>query len=288
MLFVVGYAGISQAEESRWAEDARTLLDNAKSRRTLDNIKLVAKQIASLTRYSKPDDLEAQSLRKELVEGLISIPGHAQFFADEIERTRLEVDHSVMFSDRRNDYDSMRSEYLTVFLPNLPSPETIQVLGHYLYDDRDPRPISSPKQDWASPPPNMTHASTSLAQIGLREPPVGSEVDCLTKPESLAKQRAWFEDVKTGKRTFSFKGQTVEYRFKPDGTWDTIPISNPPDDGIKLPKPIPKPAPEKSLEQPIQPAASDAARQWLPWLWIPALAIAAAGWWRFRRRGTSL
>jgi hypothetical protein len=51
------------------------------------------------------------------------------------------------------------------------------------------------------------------------------------KLEALASYRAWWEEVKSGQRTFSFKGQVVEYRFRPDGTWDTIPIANPPVDG---------------------------------------------------------
>ena len=40
----------------------------------------------------------------------------------------------------------------------------------------------------------------------------------------------------------------------PDGTWDTIPISNPPDDAVKPPKLTPRPAPEKAPEQDVQPS----------------------------------
>ena len=38
----------------------------------------------------------------------------------------------------------------------------------------------------------------------------------------IADTRAWWEEIKSGKRAFSYKGQKVEYRFKPDGTWETI------------------------------------------------------------------
>ena len=48
--------------------------------------------------------------------------------------------------------------------------------------------------------------------------------------------QSWWEEIKSGKRTFSFKGKKVEYRFKPDGTWETLAMANPPDDG---PKPTP-------------------------------------------------
>ncbi len=42
---------------------------------------------------------------------------------------------------------------------------------------------------------------------------------------------------KIDRRSFSFKGQKVEYRFKPDGTWETFAMTNPPDDGPKPPHP---------------------------------------------------
>ena len=76
----------------------------------------------------------------------------------------------------------------------------------------------------------------AIREIGLRNPPEPLDGLALYPDDLLAATRAWWEEVKSGKLTFSFKGQAVEYRFRPDGTWETIPIANPPDDG-------PKPAP---------------------------------------------
>lgn len=74
--------------------------------------------------------------------------------------------------------------------------------------------------------------------------------------------REGHEEVKSGQRPFSFKGQKVGYRFKPDGRWDTLPIANPPDDAVKFPRLSPKPATEKFPDQATQPAKSDDTHRW--------------------------
>jgi hypothetical protein len=93
--------------------------------------------------------------------------------------------------------------------------------------------------------------------------------------------------VKTGKRTFSFKGQAVEYRFRPDGTWETISIANPPDDG---PKPVPvAPNSGKRDESPATVDSVKPADRSLLW-WITGvagvlLALALTLFRKFRRTG---
>jgi hypothetical protein len=90
--------------------------------------------------------------------------------------------------------------------------------------------------------------------------------------------------VKSGRKTFSFKGQAVEYRFNPDGTWETIPIANPPDDAPSksetpaVEKPVSRPPPAKAVENPKPPGIS--------WAWIVGSLIAVlAGliWYGARR-----
>ena len=104
------------------------------------------------------------------------------------------------------------------------------------------------------------------------------------RDQILKDYRFWWEEVKTGRKAFSFKGQNVEYRFKSDDTWETLPITNPPDDDIKLPNPNPNPAFEKAPDQAAQPTKSDDTHHWLIWLWIPVLVIMAGAWRIFSRR----
>lgn len=194
---------------------------------------------------------------------LVSVPGHAQVIADEVERFREEVQHLP----RKNQvgYDREREWLLEQTLKHLPSPETIKVLGHYLDDERDlpPGPLSLPE--------NSSLACLALSEIGLRDAPVKSRPGYASWKEAAAKQKAWYAQVKAGAIPFSFVGQKVEYRFKPDGTWETIAMINPPDDG---PKPL-QAAPVKAVREQKKQRPSEAGAMigrpvYGPWLWVLA------------------
>jgi hypothetical protein len=101
--------------------------------------------------------------------------------------------------------------------------------------------------------------------------------------------RAWWDEVKDGDETFSFKGQAVEYRFRPDGAWDTIPIANPPDDG---PKPVP--ALPDSGKRDDSPATVDSVKTedhsawwWLAGIGCTDVAVVFAWLRQSRRAGES-
>ena len=201
----------------------------------------------------------------------LSTPGHAQFFVDEIERERAALDPRVLSSD----FDRFREFRIEQALVYLPSPETVKVLGNYLSDDRDfrePRKTAGEKvsenlqfvEVFSRTPANSHLACSSLSMMGLRNTGLRpASESAFVRDEDLAKTRAWWEEVKSGKRTFSFKGQSVEYRFKPDGTWDTIPIANPPDDA---PKPVSESIPANT--PPPSPAVQSPATRGNAWTWI--------------------
>jgi hypothetical protein len=99
-----------------------------------------------------------------------------------------------------------------------------------------------------------------ILYLPLREPPKMPPVMAGEEPEVVMVHpwQSWYAEVKSGRKTFSFKGQSVEYRFNPDGTWETIAVANPPDDA---PKPEPSKTegmrPEKSLPpSPLAPEAT--------------------------------
>jgi hypothetical protein len=176
-----------------------------------------------------------QRIYREIQRELLSIPGHAQYFANEIKGEQKLVAKYPTSTGPRVGYDFNRAMYFNT-LAHLPSPETISVLGDFLSDDIDtPRERISPHSDWGeNPRANSFASSFTLSTIGLRDAPVDMKEYDASPEAHLAKTRAWWEEIKSGMRTFSFKGQAVEYRFKPDGTWDTIAIANPPDDGHQM------------------------------------------------------
>ncbi len=222
---------------------------------------------------------------------LLSIPGHARYFADELERLRL---------DPKSDYWRMRQWYLAETLKHLPSPETIQVLGHYLDDERDlPRDripgykefvesLEKPPEFQIFPPENARLAVYALSRIGLRDAPCPvissySGSNASYWEGTLPKCREWYAKVKSGELAFSFVGGNVEYRFKPDGTWETIPIANPPDDA---PQPAQESAMDRSVEKP-EPVRADPPQPSLVstwwWLGICGSTLLVLGTW-FRRK----
>lgn len=233
---------------------------------------------------------------------LLSIPGHAKYYADELERLRL---------DPKSNYERIRPTYLAETLRHLPSPETIQILGEFLSDMRDTPLDENPKYneavrsgeikpiDWAPTPQNAWLATFAFSNIGLQNPPFEpvanyNFIRIAPSAESLPKFRAWWDEVKSGKRTFSFTGQTVEYRFKPDGTWETVAVATPPDDKPKLPDAAPpqrEDKPEKERVAKPRPTetgpVADASPGYALWKWATAvffLLLVAGLWAKLRRR----
>lgn len=266
-----------------------------------ETIPLLADSLQKLARKNVFQVAERIEVYDLVQSTLLAIPGHAKYFADELERLRL---------DPKSDYIRTRTTYLTETLKHLPSPETIQVLGHYLSDMRDTPYDENPKYiealragevkepDWTPTPQNAWLATYTLSNIGLRNPPfepVGNYINIrFSEADSLPKFREWWEDVKSGKRTFSFVGQEVEYRFKPDGGWETVTVANPPDATPKLPDATPpqrEKEPEKERIAKPRPAERGSVAEVGPgyalWKWATAgffLLIVAGLWAKLRRR----
>lgn len=189
----------------------------------------VLRKLAMQNIYQVPERFEVYDLVQST---LLRIPGHAQYFADELAEARKKIEKPWL------DYHyQMVHQQVRDTLIHLPSPETIRVLGTMLESMEDLHTRDEivaiwkevSKQGGYRPvmPSPSGFAFGVLQKIGLRNYPVSAS-------ESMEAALDWWRQVKSGDLTFSFKGQALEYRFKPDGTWETIPIANPPDDGPKL------------------------------------------------------
>jgi hypothetical protein len=135
---------------------------------------------------------------------LLSTPGHAEYYGKKLEKT-------PMHHERRYWYPILR---------NLPSPETVSVLGKLLSDDQERPALAkdhSNIDEYIDAHPNCDRAAKTLQSM-LANPPVPKE-EYFNFERDLEVWRSWWENVKSGKQAFSFEGENVEYRFKPDGTW---------------------------------------------------------------------
>lgn len=168
---------------------------------------------------------EVDSIYTKLQSEFLSIPGHAQYFADEIKQEQAKVATYPANTGPRVSYDSNRQIAFET-LAHIPSPETVKVLGEFLSDERDRHEMTPEETAGQSclsggSTGNSTYATKALEKSALRGKPYrpGS---VLENDVAKAAWRKWWEGIKAGRETFSFSGQIVEYRFKPDGTWETL------------------------------------------------------------------
>lgn len=275
----------------------------ASKRPSGDSILGLGEYVRKLGRRPGYPDLRWQNAYLHAQNELLSIPGHARHFSEELEKERELLGEKIVFSLKPQTY-------ILETLPHLPSPETILVLGELLYDERDAAKVAyKDHTGMYGMRPNSVLAMEALERIGLRDPGIAKpqfirqrypedgqtwtpddqlqaefEQRNLQRQENLRPWKEWIAQVKSGERAFSFKGQAVEYRFKPDGTWDTNPIANPPDDAPEIPEARSvdrRPAGQEAKEQPPG-NAGKTFRSYLLAALATLLAFAAA-WLGFRR-----
>jgi hypothetical protein len=123
--------------------------------------------------------------------------------------------------------------------------------------------------------------------IGLRNPPVAAERHNEDPETRLADTRKWWDDIKSGNRAFSFLGQKVEYRFKPDGTWETIALANPPNDAPEATKARDSNE-ERAAKRLSQPPERQDHPQTTFWIWLLGglLLAGTIGYWAWRKSVT--
>jgi LPXTG-motif cell wall-anchored protein len=270
-----------------WLAKSLELAGETKENPTTENVLSLCERLVGVERYCSNTEEELKVL-ETMVSVLTNIPGHAEYF----ERRRARLREAS--EDFLQDTEYHRAcETLQETLAHLPSPETVRILGRLLERTDD---IYTREQDmWMLEQENKGKhmrwfvpaymGGSTLLKLGLREYPKGSGPEGEFRTNDIERMRAWWAEVKSGQRAFSFKGQKVKYRFKPDGTWDTIPIANPPDDG-------PTPAPETTTDRPIMqsvPAevdSHDTSRNSSWWFGIGGLVLLAAGAWFWRRNQT--
>lgn len=165
-------------------------------------------------------DPSVDSIYAKIQKRLLDLPVHAQYFADKIEVEQKSVERFPTITGPRCTYDFHRNLYFEV-LAHLPSPETIKVLGHFLYDDKDtPVPLMSPDSDWGeNPRANSFYAAATIMRMNLKDPPKATDGSPETRLERI---REWWGEIQAGKRVLSFASQDVGYCFAPDGSWQVV------------------------------------------------------------------
>lgn len=158
------------------------------------------------------------NVHNEIQQALLAIPGHAEYYAEQfkIERAKAEATNAERFTNDLGTwwagYDRFRSNAFET-LGQLPSPETVRVLGEFLYDERD---YQSEEFIRANRYAQREFGTTASGAAGaLSRLPIdyqrGARANGKTRYLTIESWRLWYKQVKSGKRTFRFEGDPQEY-----------------------------------------------------------------------------
>lgn len=131
---------------------------------------------------------------------LADIPGAASFYQARIlEKTEWEMGAS-------NKEGTIERGWAFHILSQIQGPETVQILGDLLSDERDPTKGAATDSTYV---PNSLKAVEALHELGLTNPPIRSK-HC-DAARDLNTWKLWYEQIRSGSRRFSFEGDSSSY-----------------------------------------------------------------------------
>ncbi len=142
---------------------------------------------------------------------LLAIPGHAEYYRDRLLKAQSE--HKEDFTSTRagpkfNNYTNEVADGMAI-LSQLPSPETVMVLGDLLFNEWVlPNSENRPPQDRYGP--LSVRALRALSKLPLTSKPAKTTHDSHAARD-LSAWQLWYEQIKAGTRTFRFEGDPTEY-----------------------------------------------------------------------------
>ncbi|MEI6607160.1 MAG: hypothetical protein WCP35_17750 [Verrucomicrobiota bacterium] len=157
-------------------------------------------------------DEEQMAIFKKSQAAILAIPGHAEYYRDRILKAREAYDTSG--DDRiRFLHEWIKEQDGFRVLAQLPSVETVRILGEFLADERGkiggpgPPPVMTEGRSMESP--NCYLALSALHSLPLVNKPVA--VKHANDDKDLETYRLWYAQIKSGNRTFRFEGDSTEY-----------------------------------------------------------------------------
>jgi hypothetical protein len=213
------------------SENVNELFDSISKQPTPENMAEIGLKLRGTGRYAPHGERYTR-----IQAAILSIPGHAEFYAKPIWESYSAYRDPTHPKHQGSATDfSWQAKIGLETLKNLPSPETVKVLGQMLGEDWEAeRGAESRESDMTYPSAMAYQAAWTFGELPLRKKP-SPPFERYQVKDYLPAWQEWYEKVKSGEIPFSFKGEAVEYRFNPDGTWVTLPLTNPPDDAPELP-----------------------------------------------------
>ncbi len=177
---------------------------------------------------------DRESVRRELQAALIAIPGHAEYYEKNIKAAQLRFEEAETNLEKSPVATQLNNELMYGFatLGNVPSPETVRVLGDFLGDmrgvDENGEWIPGGHYDgFRGTGPPCTYAAGALMKLPLKSKPTHDKRTATF--EDVRPWQLWYEQVKAGNRTFSFEGDPQVYSLAGPVTAERSPAGQRPE-----------------------------------------------------------
>lgn len=208
-----------------------------------DAISILGQMARQLETLGYRDCPEKREIQNAALLQLLSIPGHAEYYAKRIKDAQREVDAlnpeelaalplEELEAQGMEGLDPQILKNLTALGPAghrlsneqmygfetlgcMPSPETVRVLGEFLFDPWGLNPNAKPGEpygkDELGQAPHASYAMLALARLPLETRANATPPEETRYWENIDAWKLWYEQVKAGTRTFRFKGDPQEY-----------------------------------------------------------------------------
>lgn len=168
----------------------------------------LGKMIRQLGVLNYRDCEQKSAVILELRSGMCAIPGHAEYFGNKIRGDR------GLWKEGRGHEVKGSPVWDFETLAQLPSPETVSVLGSFLDDEEGRIPAEvfkdNPDAHVAPVAANNLLAAKAFAGLGIANPPLHEKPGTMGY-DDIQPWRLWFAQVQAGTRTFRFEGDPREY-----------------------------------------------------------------------------
>ena len=212
--FVHAYSEAELRDITNNIEDYKKVADGTTEMENDDKIQYLGLALRKFNRNPRYIQADSdQSARNLIQEALLEIPGHATFYRDHILELRDPVNESTRYTLGPKYGLYLRERMFSLqTLKELPSPETIGVLGEMLADEWIPELIKEREDnDYSKTDFLCYRALETLIALPLEQRPAKTLANFESLRADLPAWRLWYAQIKAGTRTIRFKGDPNEY-----------------------------------------------------------------------------
>ena len=208
------------AEQRSNLELWRKEIERAASMSPAEAIPLLGRCVVKMTKSSIFQVEERWDVYREAQAALLSRPGHAEFYAEKIKDAQREVERQRGTHNEGPAKSKLLNEQMYGFetLGQMPSPETVRVLGELLFDPwglkLDAKPGEDPNNDKYGETSHASRALRALASLPLETRANATPAEKTTYWADIDSWKLWYSQVKAGTRTFRFEGDPQDYNLQ--------------------------------------------------------------------------